>query len=351
MKRLAVVAFNLGGPDKLEAVRPFLFNLFNDPAIIIAPGPVRWVLAKWISIKRTPVAQAIYQHMGGKSPLLDLTLDQIHALEMVLGKNFPNVQVKTFVSMRYWHPFSSKTVQEVKAFVPDQIVLLPLYPQFSTTTTKSSFLDWDQAAKAENLNVPTKRICCYPKEPGFIKAQADLLQKALLEAGDNIRVLFSAHGLPKKIVEDQYDPYPHHVAYGAQAVVDELARQGHILNDWLVCYQSRVGPLEWIGPSTENEIIRAGVDGKALVVLPLAFVSEHSETLVELDIEYRELAQDHGISTYIRVPAVGVHTAFIDGLAGLVQSTLNDANDLCPQGGGDRLCPVQDRACPARLND
>lgn len=349
MKRLAVVAFNLGGPDGPAAVEPFLFNLFFDPAIIGMPKPLRWLLAKWISKKRAPVAQEIYQHMGGKSPILDLTRDQALALQAELGTHLDGVEVQVFVSMRYWHPFSGEVVNDVKAFAPDQIVLLPLYPQFSTTTTESSFIDWDATTAHADLDVPTKRVCCYPTEPGLIKAQTQLLQAALAEAGENVRVLFSAHGLPKKIVEGKSDPYPDHVARGAQAIVDELADQGAVLNDWLVCYQSRVGRLEWIGPSTEDEIKRAARDGKSLVVLPLAFVSEHSETLVELDIEYRELAQAQGITTYVRVPAVGVHADFIVGLATLVQGALQAETAFCPQGGEDRLCLAFDRACPARM--
>ena len=349
MKKLAVVTFNLGGPDGLDAVEPFLFNLFNDRAIIDYPNPFRWLLAKLISKKRAPVAQEIYGHMGGRSPILGLTNDQAKALKTQLGADLDGVETRVFVSMRYWHPFSGEIVGDVKAFAPDQVVLLPLYPQFSTTTTQSSFTDWDQTAASAGLNVPTKRVCCYPTEPGFIKAQAQLLKASLDQAGDNVRVLFSAHGLPKKIVEGKHDPYPNHVAQGAQAVVDELAGQGQVLDDWLVCYQSRVGRLEWIGPSTEDEIKRAARDGKSLVVLPLAFVSEHSETLVELDIEYAELAKDAGIETYVRVPAVGVHGDFIAGLASLVQGACEGDAEYCPQGALDRLCVAFDRACPARL--
>ncbi|MFC1673031.1 ferrochelatase [Pseudomonadota bacterium] len=348
MKKCAVVMFNLGGPDGPEAVQPFLFNLFNDAAIIGVPQPIRWLLAKFISKKRAPFAQEIYQHIGGKSPLLDLTNEQAQALESVLSERLAGVDVKTFVSMRYWHPFSDQVAGEVKAYAPDQIVLLPLYPQFSTTTSASSLEDWDLAAKKVGLDVPTKRVCCYPVEPGFIKAQVDLLKASLTKAGDNVRVLFSAHGLPKKIVDQKGDPYPDHVERGAQAIVDELTNQGITLDDWRVCYQSRVGPLEWIGPATEDEIARAGSEGKALVVLPLAFVSEHSETLVELDIEYGELAEQKGVATYVRVPAVGTHAEFISGLGEVVAGALSVNADPSPQGGVARLCPTAGHACPAR---
>jgi len=353
MKRLAVVLFNLGGPDRLEAVEPFLYNLFMDPAIIGVPLPVRWCLAKLISKRRAPLAQDIYKHIGGKSPLLELTREQAQALEKTLSNTFTDVEVQSFICMRYWHPMSAETVREVQAFAPDQIVLLPLYPQYSTTTTQSSFEDWDRAVASINLNVPTKRVCCFPTEIGLIQAQAELLKIALetaKKAGVPVRVLFSAHGLPKKIIDKQGDPYPDQVHMGAIAIVKFLHRDGVQVDDWLVSYQSRVGPLEWIGPSTDDEIARAGRDGVALVVLPIAFVSEHSETLVELDIEYKHMADAAGVKTYVRVPAVGTHEAFINGLSNLVQKTLSVENNLNAQGQTARICSQGSQACPMRDN-
>jgi len=355
MKRLAVVLYNLGGPDGLEAVEPFLYNLFMDPAIIGAPLPVRWLLAKLISKRRAPLAQEIYNHIGGRSPLLDLTKDQARALKTALKSDFEGVEIEAFVCMRYWHPMSEETVQAVKVFDPDQIVMLPLYPQYSTTTTESSFEDWRTVAAKHGLNTPSKRICCYPTDPGFIAAQVKLLTTAMEQAqqqanGAPIRVLFSAHGLPKKIVDKKGDPYPRQVEEGALIIAAEMNKFGCKLDDWLVSYQSRVGPLEWIGPSTEDEIKRAGRDGVALVILPIAFVSEHSETLVELDIEYKEVADQAGVKTYIRVPAVGTHQDFIDGLSKMVARTLDLDEDLCPAGGLSRLCPEDTEACPKREN-
>ena len=353
MKRLAIVLFNLGGPDKLESVQPFLFNLFMDPAIIGAPLPIRWALAKLISSKRAPVAQDIYKHLGGKSPLLDLTNDQAQALEKSVSGLDDELEVKAFVCMRYWHPMSAECVKDVKAFAPDEIVMLPLYPQYSTSTTESSFEDWDRAAKKAGLTVPSKRICCYPVDQGWVEAQADLLSTAIDTAqnqtgGENVRVLFSAHGLPKKMVEKKGDPYPDQVELGAEKIKQAYQRKtGKAIEDGLVCYQSRVGPLEWIGPSTDDEIERAGQDGKALVVLPIAFVSEHSETLVELDIEYKHLADEKGVNVYERVPAVGTHPAFIQGLAELVQRARGQSQGLCPGGDVTRKCDIKAAACPA----
>jgi len=350
MKRLAIVLFNLGGPDRLEAVEPFLYNLFMDPAIISVPQPFRWMLAKLISKRRAPLAQGIYNHIGGKSPLLDLTLEQARALEIAVRRDFEGVEVEAFVCMRYWHPMSAAVAKDVKAFDPDQIIMLPLYPQFSTTTTESSFSDWRLAAAAAGITAPSKRICCYPVEPGLIDAQTQLLKTALDEAraqaGDTpIRVLFSAHGLPKKIVDKKGDPYPQHVEQGAAAIVEQFPEP---INDWLVSYQSRVGPLEWIGPSTDDEIRRAGRDGVALVILPIAFVSEHSETLVELDIEYKALADECSVKIYVRVPAVATHEAFINGLAHVVQNTLKQEQSLCPAGAKMRICAKGTKGCPVR---
>jgi len=349
MKRLAVVLFNLGGPDGPKAVKPFLFNLFNDKAIIGAPQPLRWLLAKYIAGKRAAVAQEIYAHMGGGSPIVELTEAQAKALQKTLSGELDDVDVHVFVSMRYWHPFSQQVAERVKDFNPDHVVLLPLYPQFSTTTTESSLADWKSSAVSAGLNVVTQSVCCYPTEPGFIEAQVDLLKAGIVDAEKSkkpFRVLFSAHGLPKKIVDNKADPYPHHVEQGARAIIDLMAAQGHAVEDWEISYQSRVGPLEWIGPSTEDEIKRAGQDKKGLVILPLAFVSEHSETLVELDIEYKELADEHGVETYVRIPAVATHEKFIKGLSSLVTQTIKSAIPLCAQGQNKKLCENTDRACP-----
>jgi len=342
MSRTAVVLFNLGGPDGPDAVKPFLFNLFNDPAIIGLPNPFRWLLAKVISSRRAPVAREIYDHIGGKSPLLDLTQAQAEALEGALADAG---EVKVFVCMRYWHPMSAETARAVKDFAPDKVVLLPLYPQYSTTTSASSLKDWRQAAVKVGLNAPAHAVCCYPTEPGWITAQAKLIKDAL-DGSPGARVLFSAHGLPKKVV-DAGDPYQWQVEQTAKAVVDKLAQEGTAVEDWQVCYQSRVGPLEWIGPSTEAELERAGEDGIPVIVVPIAFVSEHSETLVELDIEYRDEAETLGVPGYTRVPAVGTEPAFIQGLAALVRDQLGRGGEIsCGLATGARICPASHARCP-----
>jgi ferrochelatase len=336
--KIAIVLFNLGGPDSPEAVRPFLKNLFSDPAIISLPSFLRLPLASFISSRRTPKTQKIYDQIGGSSPILGQTEAQARALEEVLGGEH---EWRGYVCMRYWHPMTEAVVRSVKRFAPDRIVLLPLYPQFSTTTTDSSMKAWKAAAAAAKLAVPTQTVCCYPDEPGFIAASVDLLKQGLAEAGNRpTRVLFSAHGLPEKVIKAG-DPYQAQVERTAQAIADQTGGL-----DWSVCYQSRVGPLKWIGPSTRAEVERAGKDGKSIVLYPLAFVSEHSETLVELDIDYRRVAGECGVPAYIRVPTVGTHPLFIEGLADRVRAVLAEPKVAVCHGATAMPCSQQHRGCP-----
>ncbi len=342
IKKTAVVLLNMGGPDSLKSVRPFLFNLFNDPAIISAPQPVRWLLARWISSRRVPVAREIYGKIGGSSPLLELTRLQAKALEDEFT-NRDQGEVKVFVAMRYWHPMSRESAQEVKSFAPDEIVLLPLYPQFSKTTGFSSIMAWKQAAEAVNLEGPIYTVCCYPAQAGLIREQADLIRGGLNKAEQfgRPRILFSAHGIPKKNADDG-DPYVWQVEKTVEAVVGEL-ENGDL--DWVVCYQSRVGPQEWVRPYVEDELRRAGKDGVPVVVVPVAFVSEHSETLVELDMKYRHMADEFGVPGFIRIPAVGTGEHFIRGLAEVVTAARKNRMEYTTFTG-QRICPQSYRQCP-----
>jgi ferrochelatase len=334
MKNIAVVLFNLGAPDRPEAVQPFLFNLFNDRAIIGLPQPLRWLIAKLAARRRDKAAQDIYARIGGSSPLLENTLVQAEALKAALGAA-DNVRI--FPAMRYWHPFSTEVAEQVRAFGADEIILLPLYPQYSTTTTASSLRDWQEAAGRAGLTAPTRAICCYPVEAGFVSAITDLTRSAYersrrIHRAKPPRVLFTAHGLPKRLVK-RGDPYKEHVEATVAAVVAGLA----IPNlDWRICYQSRVGPLEWLGPYAEAEIRRAGTERVPLVVVPIAFVSEHSETLVELDMIYRGEAVARGVPLYERVPAVGTHPEFIAGLARTIRAALARSPGICPDNGSRR---------------
>lgn len=308
--RTAVVLFNLGGPDTLEAVKPFLFNLFYDPHILRWPNPARYLLAGALSARRAPAAREVYRQLGGASPLLKNTQAQADALSAALGPGF-----ETVVAMRYWNPLTAQAAQHVKEMKPDRVVLLPLYPQYSTTTTQSSFTAWKKAAHAVGLRVPTIPICCYPTLPGFVEDIAEKIN-SLLTSGLSLtrtRFLFSAHGLPQRIV-DQGDPY---VAQIKQTVMAILNRLPTALESQ-ICYQSRATPVAWTRPSTQEALSRAGLDGKDVVVIPISFVSEHAETLVELDIEYRAQAALYGIKYYQRLETSGTSPRFIQGLRDLV---------------------------------
>lgn len=330
-RRLAVVLFNLGGPDGPEAIRPFLFNLFNDPAIIGLPGIVRTPLASLISTRRAPEAKKNYDLMGGSSPLLPETQKQARALEAALAEARPDLEARCFVAMRYWNPLTDAAARDVEAFAPDEIVLLPLYPQFSTTTTGSSLKAWLEAYKGSGRS---RAVCCYPDAEGLIEAHAGKINATWEAAGRpaNVRLLFSAHGLPEKVIKGG-DPYQAQIEATAAAVAARLDGGW----DWQVCYQSRVGPMKWIGPSTIEAIEKAAADGKGVLITPIAFVSEHIETLVELDHEYAELAAGLGVSPYLRAPALGVEQVFIETLASLAMAALDKPD--WPAPGGAYACP------------
>jgi len=326
--RRAVILFNLGGPDKLESVEPFLFNLFNDPAIISIPSLFRYPLAKLISKRRTPTAKNIYKKIGNKSPILELTRRQAKSLEENLLKKG---DYRCFVVMRCWHPRASDVIKKVKEYNPEEITLLPLYPQFSATTSGSSINEWNKLCEKENYNIKTKTICCYPTEDNFIVSHVSLIKKTLSTVKDrNFKLIFSAHGLPESKIK-KGDPYQWHVEETVKEIMLKLKSENF---DYVISYQSRVGPMKWIGPSTDAEIIKYSKEKKGIIIVPVAFVSEHSETLVELDIEYKKIAEKNGCIFYKRVPALGSEENFIKGLAHLVlqRQTRGDfvSSIMCP---------------------
>ena len=340
MKKLAVVLFNLGGPDSLKAVKPFLFNLFRDPAIITLPAVARLPLAALISTTREKLAQANYAMMGGASPLLKETKAQAGALEAVLNAGAGEVEARCFIAMRYWKPFAAETAKQVAAFQPDEIVLLPLYPHYSTTTTASSLKDWLSVYRGPGRS---RTICCYPTALGLIEAKTRAIRNTWCAAGEpaNVRLLFSAHGLPKKIVEGG-DPYKAQIEATAAAIAARLPE----FPDWRVCFQSRVGRLEWLAPSTDEEVRRAGAEGKGVLVAPIAFVSEHVETLVELDHEYAGLAREVGCAPYLRAPTPSIDGDFIAGLAHAVRKALERTGGVEPDGPW--RCPAGHAKCALR---
>jgi ferrochelatase len=350
--KTAVVLFNLGGPDKLSSVKPFLFNLFNDPAIISLPQPFRFLLAKLISSRREKKAQNIYRQINNKSPLLDITLSQADSLERELSFNG---NFKVFTIMRYWHPFAQEIIKKINDFNPNEIILLPLYPQFSSTTSASSFKDY--LTNYKKTNIPIKIVCCYPTQEDFIKSHTlqiiktlKIIDKKLLS---KIRILFSAHGLPQKVI-DKGDPYVFQVEKSANEILKNLKKFLPENNfnelkkiDYSICYQSKVGPLKWTTPSLEQEIRRVALDKKIPLVVPIAFVSDHSETLVELDIEFKELSVELGIEKYYRAPSLNIDGTFIQSLKNIVLSTTknNDCQIFCGEEKW-RICPKKSKLCP-----
>ena len=326
--KVAIVLFNLGGPDSPAAIKPFLLNLFRDPAILRVPFFVRPFLARIIARARVKPATENYALLGGKSPLLELTREQGAALEQAL----PDMEAKCFIAMRYWHPFSLETARAVRDWKPDRVVLLPLYPQFSTTTTGSSVAAWQQAAAQAGLVAETTTVCCYPTDSAFASATAAQVKAAYDKSGVRPRVLFSAHGLPETIVK-RGDPYQWQVEQTVRAVLDAWGEDV----DHAICYQSRATPQKWIDPSTEHEIERAAHDKVPILVVPIAFVSEHSETLVELDVEYRDLAVKLGVPGYYRVPTQNADVGFIGALAAMVRRAIGHGPGLCSAVGG-RIC-------------
>ena len=340
VRRVAVVLLNLGGPDGPDTVRPFLFNLFSDPAVLRLPGLIRWPLAWFIAAKRTREAKQGYDRIGGGSPLLETTRHQAAALQAALD----DANIGVFIAMRYWHPMADETVQQVADFSPDQVLLLPLFPQYSATTTASSARIWRQAARICRLSAPVTLLCCYPVDSGFVEASVALIRPALQRAAGagRPRLLFFGHGLLESVVRSG-DPYQRQCESTAKAIVERLAIDDL---DWVVCFQGRTGPPKGIGPSTEREIDRAGADGVPIVVFPLAVVSECFETLVEIGILHRERASAGGVPYFEAVSAVGTHPEFIAGLAALVRSTTRKPPDAVANGIGGRTCPVACSGCP-----
>ncbi|UAT43424.1 ferrochelatase [Anaplasmataceae bacterium AB001_6] len=320
-KKKAVLLFNLGGPDSLDSIESFLFNLFNDKYILTIPKFFRFILAKIISKSRKKAATSIYNKMGGKSPILDETKLQAKTLELMLnlGKSAEYIpQYKVFVAMRHWHPFFKETIQQIKNFDPDEVFVLPLYPQYSTTTTLS-FLD-------EYLSLipyKTTLCCCYYDNEKYIQSLVEKIipfYKDAFNHGEPI-ILFSAHSLPLKIVE-KGDPYQWQIEQTTKLTMKQLER--HFSNiKYKICYQSKIGPVEWLSPNTESVLKEIG-DTMPVVIVPISFVSEHSETLVELDIDYKPL-----VKHYYRVPTVSTNPTFIESLADIIKN--KSCRSSCPK--------------------
>lgn len=326
MGRVGVLLLNLGGPDQLEDVGPFLFNLFADPEIIRIP--FRWMqrpLAWFISTRRTQTSQNNYRQIGGGSPLRRITEEQGQALKQRLQELGQEADI--YIGMRYWHPFTEEAIARIKRDRQDRLVILPLYPQFSISTSGSSFrllqriwLEDPKLSQIEYTVIPS-----WYKQPAYLQAMADLIAQELdkLPLPDKAHIFFSAHGVPRSYVEEAGDPYQQEIEECTSLIMQTLNRP----NPHTLAYQSRVGPVQWLQPYTEDAIESLGAQGvEDLVVVPISFVSEHIETLQEIDIEYREVAEHAGIHNFHRVPAPNTHPLFIQALADLVIDALKSPN-------------------------
>ena len=322
MGRVGVLLLNLGGPDKLEDVGPFLFNLFADPEIIRIPFPaLQRPLAWLISSRRTKISQENYRQIGGGSPLRQITEAQAEALgEQLAALGQP---ASVYIGMRYWHPFTEEAIASIKRDQIDHLVILPLYPQFSISTSGSSFRllqkIWLEDPKLKNIEYTV--IPSWYKQPGYLQAMAQLIASLLdtFENPDSVHIFFSAHGVPRNYVEEAGDPYQQEIEECTALIIQTLNRP----NAHTLAYQSRVGPVEWLQPYTEDAIKELGAkEVKDLVVVPISFVSEHIETMQEIDIEYREIAEEAGIHNFRRVPALNTNPMFIEGMANLVLEAL-----------------------------
>lgn len=321
-KKTAVVLFQLGGPDSLEAIEPFLYNLFMDPDIIDFPGAflARRLLAKFISSRRSVKVAENYRQIGGKSPILNLTQQQASALESTLQSR--NINARVFIAMRYWHPMTDLVVKEIMAAGFEQVILLPLYPQFSQATTLSSMNEWKRQTKKQGCVIPTKLVCCYPSQPLFVEALVENTNSALVRfhkiASTDIDLIFSAHGVPLSYIK-RGDPYQLQMEETVRCVVE----RGKWNSPHTLCYQSKVGPMKWLKPSLIETVEHlAGKNRKHLLVIPIAFVTDHIETLHEINIDVRRHATAHGVQQFELMPALNDHPKFIQCLAELIQSQL-----------------------------
>lgn len=330
---VGVVLFQLGGPDSLHAVEPFLYNLFSDPDIIDFPLArlARPALARLIASRRARKVQAHYASIGGKSPIGELTRRQADALERELSKT---TLARVFVAMRYWHPLTEEVVREIETRPPRHLVLLPLYPQYSKTTTGSSLNEWRRKYRLAEHAAP-KIITEFYSHPLYLDALVDNINRGLerfgtLESPDyggdrrfhpspDVHLVFSAHGVPRSVIEAG-DPYQEQV----EATTELVLRRGRWANPHRVCYQSRVGPGRWLGPSLHATLEKLAKQGaEKVLVIPIAFVSDHVETLSEIDIEARELAGRLGIRHFEVMPALNDSPKFIQALADLVLKSVD----------------------------
>ncbi|KAJ0467536.1 putative protoporphyrin ferrochelatase [Helianthus annuus] len=357
--KIGVLLLNLGGPETLDDVQPFLFNLFADPYDIIRlPRLFRFLqkpLAQFISVARAPKSKEGYASIGGGSPLRQITDAQATELRKALYEK--NVPAEVYVGMRYWHPFTEEAIEEIKKDGVNKLVVLPLYPQFSISTSGSSLRLLESIFREDEylVNMQHTVIPSWYQREGYIKAMAGLIENELkgFTNPEKVMIFFSAHGVPLAYVEEAGDPYKAEMEECVDLIMEELERR-KINNPYTLAYQSRVGPVEWLKPYTDQTIIELGQKGvKSLLAVPISFVSEHIETLEEIDVEYKELALESGIVEWGRVPALGCEPTFIRDLADAVieslpyvgamaVSNLEARQSLVPLGSVEELLATYD---------
>jgi len=317
--KVAIILLNLGGPNDLNSIKPFLFNLFYDQAIINLPNPLRFITAKALAFLRESSARNNYLLINGKSPLLDETIAQKKAITEKLQQNNIN-NFKVFICMRHWHPRSEEVAKKIKYYQPNQVILVPLYPHFSSTTTGSAIKDITTSLKKYINNVTIKTLCCYYSDTNFIDAHVLLLRQYISKVrSTNYCVLFSAHSVPQNIIRSG-DPYQWQLEQTVYAIVNRLEIDNL---DYTITYQSKIGFVKWLEPDTKQEIINACVASKTIIIVPIAFVSEHIETLVELDVEYFAIAKKYNVD-YFRVPTLQCNDLFISSIANSVQKFIQN---------------------------
>eukprot|EP00877_Chromochloris_zofingiensis_P010780 jgi/Chrzof1/5956/Cz16g21260.t1_FC[v5.2] len=343
--KYGVLLLNLGGPECLDDVQPFLYNLFADPDIIRLPASLRGLqplLATIIATLRAPKSAEGYKAIGGGSPLRRITDQQASALAKSLKAK--GLDVDVYVAMRYWHPYTEEALQHIVRDGVTKLVILPLYPQFSISTSGSSLRLLEQIFKRDAVlrNLKHTVIPSWYQRPGYVGAMADLIETELAKLPNppQVNIFFSAHGVPKSYVEEAGDPYKEEMEECVALIMNELQRRGNT-NPHVLAYQSRVGPVEWLKPYTDVTIRQLGEQGvESLLAVPISFVSEHIETLEEIDMEYRELALESGIKHWGRVPALNTNAAFINDLADAVLESLPYVGCMAGAVTNDALVPI-----------
>nr|AUG32853.1 ferrochelatase [Paulinella longichromatophora] len=326
MAKVGVLLLNLGGPERIQDVGPFLYNLFADPEIIRLPVPALQKPLAWlISSLRSSKSEDAYRSIGGGSPLRRITEQQARELQVSLRKR--GINATTYVAMRYWHPFTESAVADIKADGMEEIVVLPLYPHFSISTSGSSFRELQRLRQADLqfAQLPIRCIRSWYDHPNYLAAMVKLIAEQVRASTipAEAHIFFSAHGVPKSYVEEAGDPYQKEIESCAQLIMQGLEKLLGHTNPFTLAYQSRVGPVEWLKPYTDEALVELGEKGVTdLVVVPISFVSEHIETLEEIDIEYREIATEAGVARFRRVPALDTYGPFIESLADLVEGSI-----------------------------